>query len=166
MGIMDESGLRSFVYSINFQISQIQGRNQHCSGEKNLLLCGLRFLKKKFFQQGSRKKLVLLLQNTSKLWRTWSLALLVHNLFSHLYFCKVSEIMLLKYGHLMLPAEYILDLHCVQYCVWLSNAAIFCKYYTHLLMQKREWIRGVKCLVSLFQKKCPFWPISNPTLNF
>ena len=48
MGIMDESGLRSFVYSINFQISQIQGRNQHCSGEKNLLLCGLRFLKKNF----------------------------------------------------------------------------------------------------------------------
>ena len=34
MGIMDESGLRSFVYSINFQISQIQARNQHCSGEK------------------------------------------------------------------------------------------------------------------------------------
>ena len=66
MGIMDESGLRSFLYSINFQISQIQARNQHCSGEKNLLLCGLRFLKKKIFQQGSRKKLVLLLQKYFK----------------------------------------------------------------------------------------------------
>ena len=67
MGIMDESGLRSFVYSINFQISQIQARNQHCSGEKSLLLCGSRFLKKKiFFQQGSRKKLVLLLQKSFK----------------------------------------------------------------------------------------------------
>ena len=49
MGIMDESGLRSFVYSINFQICQIQARNQHCSGKKNLLLCGSRFLKEKFF---------------------------------------------------------------------------------------------------------------------
>ena len=43
---MDASGLSSFVYSINFQIRQIQTRNQHFS-EKRLLLCGSRFLKKK-----------------------------------------------------------------------------------------------------------------------
>ena len=64
---MDESGLRSFVYSINFQISQIQARNQHCSGEKNLLLCGSRFLKEKFFparkQKETRFALTKILQN-------------------------------------------------------------------------------------------------------
>ena len=43
---MDASALSSFVYSINFQIRQIQTRNQHFS-EKHLLLCGSRFLKKK-----------------------------------------------------------------------------------------------------------------------
>ena len=66
MGIMDESGLRSFVYSINFQISQIQARNQHCSGEKACSCVGQDFWKKNFFQQGSRKKLVLLLEKYFK----------------------------------------------------------------------------------------------------
>ena len=46
---MDASGLWSFAYSINFQIRQMQARNQHFSGEKGLLLCGSRFLKKKKF---------------------------------------------------------------------------------------------------------------------
>ena len=128
---------------------------------------GQDFWKKFFFSsKEAERNSFCYYKNPSKLWRTWSLALLVHNLFSHLHFFKVSEIMLLKYGHLILPAEYILDLYCVQYCVWLSNAALFCKNYTNLLMQKREWIGGVKCLVSLFQKNCPLWPISNPTLNF
>ena len=47
MGIMNACGLWSFVYSINFQIRQIQARNQHFSGEKSLLMCGSRLLKKK-----------------------------------------------------------------------------------------------------------------------
>ena len=65
---MDASGLWSFVYSINFQIRQIQARNQHFSGEKSLLLCGSRFLKKKdLFLQVNRKKFILPLKNTSKL---------------------------------------------------------------------------------------------------
>ena len=47
MGIMNACGLWSFVYSINFQIRQIQARNQHFSGEKSLLMCGSRLPKKK-----------------------------------------------------------------------------------------------------------------------
>ena len=47
VGIMNACGLWSFVYSINFQIRQIQARNQHFSGEKSLLMCGSRLLKKK-----------------------------------------------------------------------------------------------------------------------
>ena len=131
MGIMDASGLWSFVYSINFQIRQIPATNHHLSCEKILLLCGPRFLKKDIFscfrscyhRQANRKKLFCHYKNTSKLWRTWSLALLVHNFLSHLHFFKVCEIMLLKYGNLMLPAGHILDLHCVG----LSNAAPFCE---------------------------------------
>ena len=44
---MDESGLRSFVYSINFQIREIPATNHRFSCEKSLVLCGSRFLKKK-----------------------------------------------------------------------------------------------------------------------
>ena len=63
---------------------------------------------------------------TTKTWRTWSLALSVHNFLSHLHFFKIGEIMLLKYENLMPPAGHILD----PYCVRLSNAAPFCENYT------------------------------------
>ena len=64
---MDASGLWSFAYSINFQIRQMQARNQHFSGEKGLLLCGSRFLKKNFFsRQANRKKFILPLEKYFK----------------------------------------------------------------------------------------------------
>ena len=94
------------------------------------------------------------LKNTSKLWRTWSLALPVHNFLNHLHFFKVG----CWYGNLMLPAEYILDL----YCVWLSNAAPFCKNYTKVYFNAKH-----KIFVALFfKKKYPFWPTSNAATNF
>ena len=66
---MDASGLWSFVYSINFQIRQIQARNQHFSVEKSLLLFGSRFLRKEkhFFWQANRKKLILPLEKYFKI---------------------------------------------------------------------------------------------------
>ena len=85
---MDASGLLSFVYSINFQIMQIPATNHHFSCEKNLLLCGSMFLKKTFFlvwylvTKGKKIEKIYFVtkKNTPKLWRTWSLALLVHNI--------------------------------------------------------------------------------------
>ena len=117
VGVMNASGLWSFVYSINFQIREIPVRNHHFSCEKSLLLCLSRFLKKKkipvwdLITTGKQieKKLILPLKNTSELWWTWSLALPVHNFLSHLHFFKVGEIMLLKYRNLMLPAGPILE---------------------------------------------------------
>ena len=123
VGIMDASGLLSFVYSINFQIRQIPARNHHLSCEESLLLCGSRFLKKASFfpvwdlvatGKQIEKNLFFHLKNTSKLWRKRSLALLVYNFLIHLHFFKVGEIMLLKYGNLILPAEHTLDLHCAR----------------------------------------------------
>ena len=49
--IMDESGLRSFVYSISFQEREIPATNHRFSCEKSLVLCGSRFLKKNKKQQ-------------------------------------------------------------------------------------------------------------------
>ena len=116
VGVMNASGLWSFVYSINFQIREIPVRNHHFSCEKYLLLCLSRFLKKKIpvwdlitTSKQIEKKLILPLKNTSELWWTWSLALPVHNFLSHLHFFKVGEIMLLKYRNLMLPAGPILE---------------------------------------------------------
>ena len=80
--------------------------------------------------------------------------------------------MLLKYGNLMLPAGNILDLYCVR----LSNAAPFCENHIKLYFDanhlKKELNRcagkgaGVEFLVPFFQKKSPFWPISNGALTF
>ena len=101
-------------------------------------------------------------KNTSKLWRSWSLALQVHNFLSHLHLFKVGEIMLLKYGTLMLAAGHILDLY---------RIAPFYENYTKLyfdakhLKKRLNRDRG-KFLVPLFQKKCLFWPILNAGLNF
>ena len=39
----------SFEFFNNFQTRQIQARNQLFSGEKRLLLCGSRFMKKNIF---------------------------------------------------------------------------------------------------------------------
>ena len=88
---MDASGLWSFVYSINFQIRQIPATNHHFSCEKNLLLSGSIFLKKKIFFRfeislPQASKYFATKKNTSKLWRAWPLALLVHNFLSYLHF--------------------------------------------------------------------------------
>ena len=152
----------SFEFFNNFQTRQIQARNQLFSGEKHLLLCGSRFMKKNIFYG---KKI----ERNLKLWRAWSLARLVHNVFSYLHFCKVGEIMLLKYGHLMLPVGYILVLYCVQYCVWYRTLAPFAKiiqdYFILMLnTKKRDWIGGMKYLVPFFKKKCFFFQIKCPFL--
>ena len=81
--------------------------------------------------------------------------------FSVIYiFFKVGEIMLLKYRHLMQPAGYIIDLYCVQYCVWLSNAVPFCEDYTKLYFDSKHLKKGLnrrgKIYVALFSKNCPF----------
>ena len=68
-----------------------------------------------------------------------------------------SEVMLLKYGNLMLPAGHILDL----YCFWLSNTLPFCGNYIKLYFDAKHKIFGAR-----FSKKYPFWPISNAALNF
>ena len=131
---MDASGLWSFVYSINFQIRQILATNHHFSCVKSLLLCWSRFPKKKKKKKKKKKtvwdlvttgkqieKLNLPLKNTSKLWRTWSLALPVHNFLSHLHFFKVDEIMLLKYGNLMLPYSRPISHSTIECCPFLPK---------------------------------------------
>ena len=81
----------------------------------NLLLCRLRFLKKKhqFFwceialpQFSKEKETYFSLENTPELQKRWSLALSARNVLSHLQFFKVCEIMVLKYGHMMLPGAF------------------------------------------------------------
>ena len=74
------------------------------------------------------------------------MALPVHNFSSHLHFFKVSEIMLLKYGNLILPAGHIQDLYRVR----ISNAAPFCENYTKLYFDAKQEIFG-----ALFSKKSP-----------
>ena len=113
-----------------------------------------------YHRQANKKNLFCHWKNTSTLWRTWSLALSVHNFFSHLHFFKVGQIKLLKYGNLMLPAGQILYIYCVQ----LSNAAPFRQNYTKLSFDakhlekgfNRGWVRGVKFLDPFFKKKMPF----------
>ena len=75
------------------------------------------------------------------------MALPVYNFLSHLHFFKVTEIMLLKYGNLMLPARDILDLYRVR----LSNSALFCENYTNLYLEAKH-----KIFDALFSKKAPF----------
>ena len=89
-------------------------------------------------------------------------------------FFKVGEIMLLKYGHLMLPAGHILDLYWVQYCVWLSNSAPFYENFTELYFDVKHLEKGLNRRgeifgaffskkvvffqkVSFLQIKCPFF---------
>ena len=55
---MDESGLRSFSYSINFQIREIPATNHRFSCEKSLVLCGSRFLKKKKKKKKKKKNII------------------------------------------------------------------------------------------------------------
>ena len=104
-------------------------------------------LRSHYHRQANRKELLLSLKeyfNTSKLWRTWSLALLVYN-----FFFKVDKIML-KYGNLMLPAWHILDLYCVR----LLNAAPFYENYT-----KRGRGGGLSFCSPFFKKEVPFLAI-------
>ena len=158
---MDASGLLSFAYSINFQIRQISAKDNHFSCKKSLL-----FLRVKI----SEKKKSLFSGLRSRCYRQANITFAFTFHQSHLHFSKVGELMLLKYGNLMLPAGYILDLYCVQ----LSNTAPFCENYTQLYFNAKHLKKrlnnsgwgGVKFLVLFFQEKCLFWPISNAALNF
>ena len=96
------------------------------------------------------------------------MALAVHNFLSHLHFLKMGEIMLLKYGNLILPEGHILDLYCAR----LSSAAHFYETYTRLYFDAKQLEKalieawGWGLLVPFFQKKCHFWQISNVAVNF
>ena len=136
-------------------IRRIPVINHHFSCETAYCCVGQNLWKKEHFfpvsdlvttgKQIDKKKLILSLKNTSKLWGTWSLALLVHNVLSYLHFFKVGEIILLKNGNLMLPAVHILNLQSVR----LSNAASFCENYTKLFSDAKTH----RCT---FFKKVPF----------
>ena len=115
----------------NFQIRQIPSSHKTFSFWKKPTVVLVKISKKKisglrscYHRQANRKKLILPLKITLKLWRTWSLALPVHNFLSHLHFFKVGE-MLLKYAN---PQHYILDLYRIQ----LSNSAPFCIKRKHI----------------------------------
>ena len=75
------------------------------------------------------------------------MALPVDHFLSHLHFFKVGEMMLLKYGNLMLPARHSLDLYRVR----LSNVAPFYENYTKLYFDAKH-----KTFGDLFSKKVPF----------
>ena len=68
--------------------------------------------------------------------------------------------MLLKYGHLMQLAGYILDLYCLQYYVCQSNAPPFCKNYTKLYFDVKHLEKGLnrkgELFSAFFQKSVPF----------
>ena len=83
------------------------------------------------------------------------MALPVHNFLSHLCFFKVGEIMLLKYGNLMLPAGHILDLN----RVWLWSAIPFFENYAKLYFDAKHLKKGLnrgKIFAALFSKKVFF----------
>ena len=72
---MDASRLRSFAYSINFQIRQIPATNHHFAREKTLCLVGQDFwkrniifsgLRSRYHRQTNRKKLILALKKYFK----------------------------------------------------------------------------------------------------
>ena len=137
------------IYCIfHFQIRQIPATNHNFSSEKGLLLCCSRFLKKTFFPvwdlvttgKQIEKTYFVTKKNTSKLWRTWSMALPVYNVLSHSHFFKVGEIMSLKYGNSMLLAGHILDLYLVR----LSNAVPFCENYTKLYFDEKHLKKGIE----------------------
>ena len=80
-----------------------------------------------YHKLANRKKLIFPLKNTSKLWTTWSLALLAQNIYSRLIFFKVGKIMVSKYGYSMLPGVF-LD---IESCPWYwfhrwSNSSVIC----------------------------------------
>ena len=99
---------------------------------------------------------------TTKTWRTWSLALSVHNFLSHLHFFKIGEIMLLKYENLMPPAGHIRPIlrSTIERCPLLRklyNGENYAKLYFNekqckTLRKGIEWGEGVKFLVVFFQK--------------
>ena len=113
-------------------------------------------LRSRYHRQANRRKLILSLKKYFKTWRILSLALPVHTFLSHLHFFKVSEIMLLKYRNLMLPAGHILDLYCAQ----LSNATPFCKNYKKLYFDtkhlEKKWNRDGAGVRGRFL--VPFYP--------
>ena len=123
----------SFEFFNNFQTRQIQARNQYFSGEKRLLLCGSRFMKKIFFSgKKIERNLFCHLKKTSKLWRAWSLAQLVHNVFSYLHFLQsgwdnVVKIWAFDATSRVYSSPILRSIPCL-----ISNAAPFCENYTRL----------------------------------
>ena len=95
--------LWSFVYYINFQIRQILATNHKPQmflvkkptlvwvkiSEKQSIFPSLR---SRYRRQANRKNLILPIKNSSKLWRTWSVALPVYKFLIHLHFFKVGDI--------------------------------------------------------------------------
>ena len=167
MGIVDASGYGHLYIPLTSKPGKSKPETNIFLVKKAYCCVVQDFWKKENSAKQIKRNLFCHLKITSKLWRTWSLALPVHNFFSHLYFLKVGEIMLLKYGHLMLPAGYILDLYCVQYCVWLSNTGPFCENYTKLYFDTRHLGNGLNrrgeifgaffSKSVLFQTKSPFF---------
>ena len=77
-------------------------------------------------------------------------------------------IFLYHYSRYKTPANsgYILDLYRVR----LSNAVHFWKNYAKIYFDARHLEKGLNrrgdFFGPFFQKKCPFWPLSNTALNF
>ena len=111
-----------------------------------------------FFRQANRNKLILPLEKYFKTSKDMIIGTAGRYLFQSNNSFKVEEIILLKYGQLMLPAGHILDLYFIQYCIWLSNAAPFCENYTKLYFDAKHLEKGFNFFQknALFQIKCSF----------
>ena len=111
-----------------------------------------------FFRQANRNKLILPLEKYFKTLKDMIIGTAGRYLFQSNNSFKVEEIILLKYGQLMLPAGHILDLYFIQYCIWLSNAAPFCENYTKLYFDAKHLEKGFNFFQknALFQIKCSF----------
>ena len=111
---------------------------------------GQDFWKKQFFPvrdlitttNQPRKKLILPLKNTSKLWRTWPLSLPVHTFLSHLHFFKVGEVMLLKYKNLMLPAGHYTASGPILHST-IEHCLLLWENYTKLYFNAKHWKKGL-----------------------
>ena len=99
--------------------------------------------KKKKFQQANRKKLILPLEKYFQTLKDMIIGNTGTSLFQSFTSFQSGWVMLLKYGHLMLPAGCILDLYCIQYCVWLSNAAPSWENFTNLYFDAKHLEKGL-----------------------
>ena len=116
---------------------------------------GQNFWKNFFFRQANRKNLICHQNNNSKLWRTWSLALLVHNFFIHLNFFAVGE-MLLKYGHFDTSRVYYRPILRSILRLTIERCSLFPKLYKVLFWCKGLNRRNEVFIWCSFFKKLPF----------